>query len=183
MATAATENLERAGLLDDFWWQGNRSDDFATRVFHVLSGQRYDLPYRGRYRFSKTRTGQLAHAREVLAEVPLSAQLGRNGAARQLRQSLVADIPGLGPKQASMFLRNIGRSYDLAILDTHVLRFMDMQELLPLDQARIGTMAGYERAEQIVLDYANALGYPAGYLDWAIWATMKAARELGLWAS
>ena len=180
MAAAATENLERAGLLDDFWWQGNRSDDFATSVFYVLSGQRYDLPCRGRYRFPKTRTSQLAHAREVLADVPLSAQLGRNGAAKQLRQSLVADIPGLGPKQASMFLRNIGRSYDLAILDTHVLRFMDMQELLPLDQARIGTMAGYERAEQIVLDYASALGYPAGYLDWAIWATMKAARELGL---
>src|SRR6266849_3291610 len=79
MATAATENLERAGLLDDFWWQENRSDDFATRVFYVLSGQRYDLPYRGRYRFPKTRTSQLARGRQVLADAPLSVQLGRSG--------------------------------------------------------------------------------------------------------
>jgi N-glycosylase/DNA lyase len=79
-----------------------------------------------------------------------------------------------------MFLRNIGRSYDLAILDTHVLRFMDMQELLPIDQAHIGTVTGYERVEGIAIDYADSLGYPAGYLDWAIWATMKAAREIGL---
>ena len=79
-----------------------------------------------------------------------------------------------------MFLRNIGRSYDLAILDSHVLRFMDIQDILPMTQARIGTVAGYERAERTVVDYAVTLGYPVGYLDWAIWATMKAARELGL---
>jgi N-glycosylase/DNA lyase len=79
-----------------------------------------------------------------------------------------------------MFLRNIGMSYDLAILDTHVLRFMDMQDILPMNQARVGTLSGYEKAERVVVDYADILGYPVGYLDWAIWATMKAARELGL---
>jgi hypothetical protein len=55
-----------------------------------------------------------------------------------------------------------------------------MQALLPIEQARINTVKGYEIAECIAVDYAETLGYPAGYLDWAIWATMKAARELGL---
>lgn len=183
MAVAATANLEQAGLLDDAWWRGNRGDGFESSVFDVLSGRRHDLPYRGRYRFPKARSRQLAQTRDVLARIPLCTHLADNEAPKQLRQSLVTDIPGLGPKQASMFLRNIGRSYDLAILDTHVLRFMDMQDLLPMDQAHIGTVTGYERAERIVVDYANTLGYPAGYLDWAIWATMKAARELGQWAS
>ena len=36
-----------------------------------------------------------------------------------------------------MFLRNIGVSYDLAILDTHVLRFLEIQNLLNLRPAVI----------------------------------------------
>lgn len=180
MAIASTENLDQAGLLDDTWWSTCRDDGFGSAVFDVLSGQRHDLPHRGRYRFFRARTLQLTRAREALAQVSLVARLGNNEIPRRLRQSLVADISGLGPKQASMFLRNIGMSYDLAILDTHVLRFMDMQDLMPMDQARIGTMSGYEKAERVVVNYADTLGYPAGYLDWAIWATMKAARELDL---
>ena len=180
MAIASTENLEQAGLLDDVWWSNCRDDRFGSIVLDVLSGQRHDLPHRGRYRFPRARTTQLTQARDAIAQVPLGARLANNEPPRYLRQRLVGDIPGLGPKQASMFLRNIGKSYDLAILDTHVLRFMHMQELLPMDQAHIGTVAGYERTERVVVNYAATLGYPVGYLDWAIWATMKAARELGL---
>ena len=180
MALAAIENLKWAGLLDDVWWVGNRRDDFESSVFGVLSGQRYDLPFRGRYRFPKARTNQLVLARDVLARVPLSTQLENDVTPKYLRKNLVANIPGLGPKQASMFLRNIGRSYELAILDTHLLRFMAIKDLLPANQVHIGTLSGYERAERIVVGYADTLGYPAGYLDLAIWATMKAARELNL---
>jgi N-glycosylase/DNA lyase len=180
MAVAATENLETTGLLDDARWFGDEDEGFESSIFNILSGQRADLPNPGRYRFPKARASQLSQARGALARVPLVTRLVGNGASKFLRKSLVADIPGLGPKQASMFLRNIGKSYDLAILDTHVLRFMDMQDLLPIEQARIGTVNGYERAERVIVAYADSLGYPAGYLDWAIWATMKAARELGL---
>lgn len=180
MAVAATANIESAGLLDDSWWRVAEDDDFGLRVLDVLSCRRRDLPHGGRYRFAEARARQLTQARNVLARIPLTTQLAKYGTPRYLRQTLVADIPGIGPKQASMFLRNVGWSYDLAILDTHVLRFIDMQDLLPIDQVRIGTMAGYERVEQVVVDYADLVGYRVGYLDWAIWATMKAAREIGL---
>jgi N-glycosylase/DNA lyase len=180
MAVAATANIEHAGLLDDACWIDFEDNDFEYRVLEVLAGQVSDLPHSGSYRFPKARSKQLAQVRNALARMPLDERLSDGKAAKYLRINLVADIPGLGPKQASMFLRNIGRSYDLAILDTHVLRFMDMQALLSIEQARIGTVKGYERAEGIAIDYAESLGYPAGYLDWAIWATMKAARDLGL---
>jgi len=180
MAVAATENLEHAGLLDDDCWIDFEEQGFECRVLEVLSGQTNGLPHRGSYRFPKARSKQLAQVRNALARMPLDTRLSESKAAKYLRKNLVEDIPGLGPKQASMFLRNIGRSYDLAILDTHVLRFMDMQALLPMERARINTVKGYEMAECIAIDYAETLGYPAGYLDWAIWATMKAARELRL---
>lgn len=180
MAVATTENLEFAGLLDDAHWCGCADDGFEGHVFRVLVGLGNASRHGGSYRFPKIRANQLAHARNVLARFPLSSRLADEDAPARLRRTLIEDIPGLGPKQASMFLRNIGRSYDLAILDTHVLRFIEMQGLLPLNKARIGTVKGYEDAEQIVVEYADTLGYPVGYLDWAIWATMKAARELSL---
>lgn len=180
MAVAATANMEHAGLLDDACWVDFESEGFEYRVLEVLAGHASDLPHRGSYRFPRARSKQLAQVRNALAQMSLNERLSDGKAAKYLRKNLVADIPGLGPKQASMFLRNIGKSYDLAILDTHVLRFMDMQALLPIEQARISTVKGYEKAEGIAVDYAESLGYPAGYLDWAIWATMKAARELGL---
>lgn len=180
MAVATMQNLEFAGLLDDEWWKNESCEQFSLNVYAVLAGQWPGLPCKGRYRFPKARADQLARARDQLARLQLEARLNLTNDTKQLRLRLVADIPGLGPKQASMFLRNVGKSYDLAILDTHVLRFMDMQEALPTTPVRLGTLAGYETVESSVVDYADSFGFPAGYLDWAIWATMKAARELAL---
>ena len=179
MATTALERLEQAKLLHDTWWSGSR-DTFEYQVFDVLSGR--TLHYQGKwcYRFPKVRSQQLAKARDAIADQPLSKRLSKCSDPKKLRKQLVKDISGLGPKQASMFLRNIGRCYDLAILDTHVLRFMDVKNLLCLKKTKINTVNAYERTERIVVNYAKELGYPVGYMDWAIWATMRAARELGI---
>ena len=95
-----------------------------------------------------------------------------------MRRHLISEISGIGPKQASMFLRNIGLSHDLAILDTHLLRYLEMQSLLDQERLKVGSLPNYERTEQVAIKYADSLGYPVGYLDWAIWATMRAAMEL-----
>jgi len=179
MAALATRNLEEAGLLQDRWWCDSEAVGFTQQVFEVLDGQRGALSS-GRYRFAKSRSQQLDGARIALAQIPLNTRLANGTDPRTLRSNLIAEIPGIGPKQASMFLRNIGRSYDLAILDTHVLHFIYTQDLCSRDEIRIGTFRGYERAERVLVNYAESIGYPAGYLDWAIWATMKAAGELGL---
>lgn len=179
MANAALGRLEQSGLLDDYWWE-NTDDAFESQVFDVLSNGASQHQGTGRYRFPKARANQLAKARDAVVKKSISERLSATTCPKKMRQKLVSDISGLGPKQASMFLRNTGRSYDLAILDTHVLRFMDMQNRLCLKKITIGTIPSYERTERVVVNYAEELGYPVGYLDWAIWATMRAARELGL---
>ena len=45
----------------------------------------------------------------------------------ELREWLVKNVKGLGYKEASHFLRNIGKSEDLAILDRHILK--NLQDL------------------------------------------------------
>lgn len=180
MAVVAAVNLEDAGLLEDRWWLACDAVGFEQAVFEVLDGRTPTSTGSARYRFAKSRSQQLEGARLALAQIPLNTRLSDGQDPRVVRSTLVADIPGIGPKQASMFLRNIGRSYDLAIVDTHVLRFICTQGLGGEDDIRIGTFRGYERAERVLVNYAESIGYPAGYLDWAIWATMKAAGELGL---
>ncbi len=178
MAVAAAENLENAGLMADRWWYGRSVDGFGSRVFDVLSGSgNTDKPYR-RYRFPSLRAKQLASARDAIAKVSLRARVSAEANPFEMRRRLIMDIPGLGPKQASMFLRNIGMSYDLAIIDVHVLRFLRVQNILHSEKPAIGTLRSYEQVERKIVDYANSLGVPTGYLDWAIWATMKAAQEM-----
>lgn len=179
MAYTALERIENTGLLTDEWWCNDR-DNFEAKVFEVLSVNTHQSHKKWCYRFPKSRAHQLEETRKTIAKRPLFERLYNNSDPKNIRKELISDIPGIGPKQASMFLRNIGISYDLAILDTHVLRFMHMQKTLYLKQMNIGTLSAYERTERIAQNYANSLGYPVGYLDLAIWATMRAARELGL---
>lgn len=179
MALSALKRIENSGLLDDKWWYCI-SDNFESKVFDLLSGNTLLDPDKFCYRFPKIRAHQLTKARNTLAGQSLSQWLCITSDPKCMRQKLVINISGLGPKQASMFLRNIGKSYDLAILDTHVIRFMNMKNLLHTKPVNIGTLSSYERVEKIFVDYADTLGCPVGYLDLAIWATMRAAKELGL---
>lgn len=170
-ATKALAQLEDEGLMDNSRWIDGLDESFGEEVYDQLS--------RG-YRFPRARAKQLAGARDALACRCLDTRLADSSDPRSMRERLVDAIPGLGPKQASMFLRNIGWSYDLAILDSHVLRFMAMKELVSSPAMNLGSVRRYERTECIAIRYADTLGHQVGYLDWAIWATMKAAAELGL---
>jgi N-glycosylase/DNA lyase len=177
MAVTALAHLENDCLLDDKWWKGV-SDRFENRVFNVLVGKTSNTHWH--YRFPKIKANQLARTRDALAARSLTERLSDAPDPWELRHYLIADIHGIGPKQASMFLRNIGMSYEFAILDTHVLRFLYLQDLLRQKAPKLGTISAYEKIEQIVIRFAKKIGFPAGYLDWAIWVTMRAARELGI---
>ena len=134
-----------------------------------------------RYRFPRIRARQLAEARDSVSSQSLSERLLEVSEPKKMRYALVEEISGLGPKQSSMFLRNVGITNELSILDTHVLRFMYIQKLLPsFDKAKVNSLSAYEQIETIMVAYAEMLGYPVGFLDLAIWATMRAAGEMNI---
>jgi N-glycosylase/DNA lyase len=179
MVITALKHLESSHLLNDDLWS-NPQSTFESKVFNVLSGRTLKTKNEWSYRFPKVRAKQLAKARDEIEKRSLSERISDFADPKLLRKQLVKDIPGLGPKQASMFLRNVGKSFELAILDTHVLRFMDLKNLVSLKHKNIGTVKAYERTEKIVVNYADEKGYPVGYIDWAIWATMQAASEISI---
>jgi N-glycosylase/DNA lyase len=92
----------------------------------------------------------------------------------ECRRRLVEDVPGVGLKQASLFLRNIGISSGFAILDTHVVRYMREVGLVSALPRSI-TPDMYYVLESVLSRYAEQLGRPVGHVDRAIWAVMSAS--------
>ena len=78
-------------------------------------------------------------------------------------------IRGLGMKEASHFLRNIGRQ-DVAIIDRHVLRWLAEREYI--EEIPAMTEKRYLEIEKILSDLAEECGSSIAELDLRIWAEM-----------
>jgi N-glycosylase/DNA lyase len=175
MATAAADAIDATGTL-----YCKPRNDHAGRVIHEIL--RTNLRVNGRerlYRFPSVRAVQLEKIRTAIlaAADSLSDLLAGFDSADQARRWLVDNAPGLGPKQASMFLRNIALTYDLAIIDRHVLDYMSLTGLHPKDSGAVTSLKRYLRLEDILRLHAEAMKCSVGILDWAIWIVMRVAKQ------
>ncbi len=174
-AQAAAFRVDASGVLVDASLSTEALEaslaDLLRQPLEIESGLR-------RYRFPDSRARQLAAtAAKVRRHADgLTDLLAGFGAVESARDWFVAHAPGLGPKQASMFLRNVGASYNLAILDRHVINYM-MIVGLTANPAPTRRMADYRRDEIILRDHAAGVGLPVGFLDWAVWIVMRVARR------
>ena len=91
---------------------------------------------------------------------------------RSARAWLSQNCPGVGQKQASLFLRNVSHSQQLAIIDTHVLKFMREKELIE-KYGNFNLKTQYSSLESTFIQYAKGVNINPGTLDLAIWAVMS----------
>ncbi len=99
------------------------------------------------------------HLGEILSiEDPLTA-----------REMLVRSVKGLGYKEASHFLRNIGRGLHLAILDRHILRWMARLRLINSYPKSLSRRR-YIELETRFRWLARYLGMLPAELDLLLWA-------------
>ncbi|MCD4743060.1 MAG: hypothetical protein K8R67_11360, partial [Desulfobacteraceae bacterium] len=96
----------------------------------------------------------------------------------ELRTVLVDLVPGLGMKQASMYLRNVSNSLELAVIDSHVLKYMSIMSLIKKVPSSISKVR-YLAKENILTKYTKKFGYPVGCVDYAIWIVMRVAQKGG----
>ena len=87
--------------------------------------------------------------------------------AREAREWLVKNVKGIGWKEASHFLRNVGFG-GVAILDRHVLRTMYKYKLVDAVPKTL-TRERYLRLEEKLVGVAQELGLPLGELDLYLW--------------
>ena len=166
----------RGGALLDAWAvsqdQARLVEDTRARLRARSIGDRV-------YRFPETRSGWLASAAVTIygRNDSLSAVLAACGDAFAARRFLSSSVRGLGPKQASLFLRNVGASDDIAVIDRHVLRYMYWVGLVD-SVAPPSSLSGYERLEDLLRRQASVVGLPLGLFDIAVWVVMRTAQEV-----
>lgn len=86
-----------------------------------------------------------------------------------LRNLLSENVRGLGLKEASHFLRNIGKSNnEVAILDRHILRNLKLLNIINED--KIKNNKHYFEIEQKFLSFSDKIGIPIDELDLLFWS-------------
>jgi len=88
---------------------------------------------------------------------------------KALREWLADNIIGYGMKEASHFLRNIGKSNNqIAILDRHILRNLKKHNII--QATKIKSRNDYLEKEEKYLRFAKEIGIPADELDLLWWS-------------
>jgi N-glycosylase/DNA lyase len=86
-----------------------------------------------------------------------------------LREWLSKNVKGIGMKEASHFIRNIGLSTDLAILDRHILK--NLKELKVIDEIpKTITKKKYIEIEEKMRNLAKSLDITVAELDLIFWS-------------
>lgn len=159
-------------------WQSTSRSELEDLVHSVLrrppsGASRYPFPRRG----AALAAGALIWLRGFDPPLTLSdlCQLPPRAARRSL-----LDCPGLGPKQASLFLRSLRPSARLAVLDSRVLTYLSHRLPSLVTPTYPRSLPHYESIEDHYLDYADWLGQQPAVLDLAIWYVSKAMSELAL---
>jgi N-glycosylase/DNA lyase len=174
LAQAAARRIDEEGLLRGEAEQ--EQDERKLQIQQLLKRPLVTSTGQKRYRFPNVRGQQLAAAYEAsrwtLGTLQALTSTGALAPAEARRQ-LVANVPGCGPKQASMFLRNVGVTRELAILDRHVARYMTITGLASTMPKSFSRVSLYEEYEALLKSRADYLGFQVGTLDWAIWIVMR----------
>lgn len=151
-AWRAVERLVTSGLL----YHGSAAEisEILTIVRFRNNKARYIVEARSRF---------LGDRRESLREL-LAAQPG----IVERRHWLVKNIKGMGYKEASHYLRNIGFGADVAILDRHILRNMQLLGIIKEIPSSLPS-AVYHDLERRLRSFSAKVGIPLGHLDFVLW--------------
>jgi N-glycosylase/DNA lyase len=177
LAQAFTKHLRNSHILD-FETMKNDYYCFEKTLFEALSQKIVfsvnDLMVNQKYRYPRSkanyirRTGERIYENSSIKDMLIEYKDPFN-----TRSLLISKTVGIGPKQASLFLRNIGYSDNLAILDVHVLRYMSLMNLFSYSVKNTGISSIYQQLENVLRKYAEYLNTKLSNLDLAIWIVMR----------
>ena len=153
MCCAAVDTMVRTGIL----FTGNRG-----QIEKKLTGAR----------FIHKKSAYIVEARETFlrdGSLPLTAILGTIDDDQEAREWLVNNVKGIGYKEASHFLRNIGFTHDLAILDRHIVRNLHSLGVIGETPETL-TRKRYLDIEKSMRELSNIVNIPMGHLDLLLWS-------------
>jgi len=119
-------------------------------------------------RFRNNKAGYFVEARDKFEGISFKEKLEGFQDPKRAREWIVENVKGLGYKEAGHFLRNIGYTQDLAILDRHILK--NLEELGVLEEIpKTLTKRSYLEIEKKMKEFSEEIDIPLGHLDLVLW--------------
>jgi N-glycosylase/DNA lyase len=119
-----------------------------------------------RTRFHNNKTGYIIKAKKEWNNIKSHLN---NPDSIELRNWLAENVKGYGLKEASHFLRNIGKSNNkIAILDRHILK--NLKTLKVIKDNKIKNKKDYLEKEQQFIKFAKSINIPIDALDLLFWS-------------
>lgn len=122
-------------------------------------------------RFYNNKTIYLINARNRFlsnGKLLIREELSKFDEPSECRDWLVSEIKGIGYKEASHFLRNIGLGEKLAILDRHILKNMINLRIIE-EIPKTLNRKRYLFLESRFFQFSNEIGIPLSHLDLLLW--------------
>ena len=124
-----------------------------------------------RVRFRNHKASYIVEARELFTvgkKLHIKERLGGFKDPKKARVWLVDHVNGMGYKEASHFLRNLGFGEDLAILDRHILKNLRAYGAIP-EVPRALTRKKYLELEDLMRTFSRKVKIPMAHLDLLLW--------------
>jgi N-glycosylase/DNA lyase len=122
-------------------------------------------------RFHKNKTNYIMKARKFFTnngKIDIKSKLN-SGTADEKREWLVENVKGLGYKEASHFLRNIGFGFELAILDRHIME--NLMKYGVIDEIpECLSRKCYLSLEEKMKKFSKQVNIPLAELDLLFWS-------------
>lgn len=129
-------------------------------------------------RFKYKKSKYIREARELFkknGKISIKKEIEKFQNPFEMREWLVKNVKGMGHKEASHFLRNIGKGRDLAILDRHILKNLKLIGVIE-EIPESMTPSRYLQLEDIMRNFSSEIGIPMDHLDIVLW--YKETREI-----
>lgn len=152
--------------------QARLLEQFLLKLPKVESNRPFDM------------IGKIGRHSQAFADLLMESRLGQYNRLRQcwieahsflygsLSQCSLADleaIHGVGPKTARFFLLHTRRDQNLAVLDTHILKFLRDQGFANVPTGTPGSGPLYERWEKQFIALAKESGKTVADFDLSVW--------------
>lgn len=184
LAEAVATHMHRSGILSSLLAHESGASDRLQRAMASVHRYRDSLGIArsAMVRFpSRSTQLMLASVRNFRSHgMSLRSVVRSATSAVQLRCTLISLVAGFGPKQASMYIRRIGYSDDLAILDTHILWYLAFTSGISSSLDQLQHLRRYEQLEARLRTHASGLGTSLGIFDFATWVTVRTAKQQGI---
>ena len=179
----------------DLWKNGSEEDIFKELIFCILTPQskaekcwetvlnlqNKNLLFNGRvdeiinelknvrFRFKKAK--YILEVRKkffIDGNLKIREKLKEFNNVFEAREWLVKNIKGIGYKEASHFLRNIGIGENLAILDRHILKNLKLFNIIDEIPKNLNKKIYFE-IEEKMKEFSKRINIPISHLDFVLW--------------